>query len=64
MGSPQDCATAADGHIWFREQRRNLAVPAGILAIDKVPVLGSGKTNYVAATALAKERVGGDQKVA
>jgi len=41
-----------------------LPVPADILAIDKVPVLGSGKTNYVAATALAKERVGGDQKVA
>jgi len=33
-------------------------------AIDKVPVLGSGKTDYVAATALAKERVCGDQKVA
>jgi acyl-[acyl-carrier-protein]-phospholipid O-acyltransferase / long-chain-fatty-acid--[acyl-carrier-protein] ligase len=32
-----------------------LAIPAGIQVVDKVPLLGSGKTDYVAATALAKE---------
>jgi acyl-[acyl-carrier-protein]-phospholipid O-acyltransferase/long-chain-fatty-acid--[acyl-carrier-protein] ligase len=32
-----------------------LSVPASIQVVDKVPLLGSGKTDYVAATALAKE---------
>jgi acyl-[acyl-carrier-protein]-phospholipid O-acyltransferase/long-chain-fatty-acid--[acyl-carrier-protein] ligase len=32
-----------------------LAVPAVIQVVDKVPLLGSGKTDYVAATALARE---------
>src|ERR1700739_679505 len=32
----------------------NLAVPAAVQVVDKVPLLGSGKTYYVAATALAK----------
>jgi len=32
-----------------------LAVPATIQVVDKVPLLGSGKTDYVAATALARE---------
>jgi acyl-[acyl-carrier-protein]-phospholipid O-acyltransferase/long-chain-fatty-acid--[acyl-carrier-protein] ligase len=32
-----------------------LAVPATVQVVDKVPLLGSGKTDYVAATALAKE---------
>ena len=32
-----------------------LAVPAAIQVVDKVPLLGSGKTDYVAATALAEE---------
>jgi len=32
-----------------------LAVPAVVRVVDKVPLLGSGKTDYVTATALAKE---------
>jgi acyl-[acyl-carrier-protein]-phospholipid O-acyltransferase/long-chain-fatty-acid--[acyl-carrier-protein] ligase len=32
-----------------------LAVPATVQVVDKVPLLGSGKTDYVAATALARE---------
>jgi acyl-[acyl-carrier-protein]-phospholipid O-acyltransferase / long-chain-fatty-acid--[acyl-carrier-protein] ligase len=32
-----------------------LSVPGSVLVVDKVPLLGSGKTDYVAATAMAKE---------
>jgi acyl-[acyl-carrier-protein]-phospholipid O-acyltransferase / long-chain-fatty-acid--[acyl-carrier-protein] ligase len=32
-----------------------LAVPAAIQAVDKVPLLGSGKTDYVAANAMARD---------
>jgi len=32
-----------------------LALPAVVQVVDKVPLLGSGKTDYVAATALARE---------
>jgi acyl-[acyl-carrier-protein]-phospholipid O-acyltransferase / long-chain-fatty-acid--[acyl-carrier-protein] ligase len=42
-----------------------LAVPATIQLVDKVPLLGSGKTDYVAATALAKETAAsGEREVA
>ena len=42
-----------------------LAVSATIQVVDKVPLLGSGKTDYVAATALAKETAGsGEREVA
>lgn len=34
-----------------------LSVPAEIMIVDHVPLLGSGKPDYVAATALARERV-------
>jgi acyl-[acyl-carrier-protein]-phospholipid O-acyltransferase/long-chain-fatty-acid--[acyl-carrier-protein] ligase len=33
----------------------DLAVPAVVMVIDKVPLLGSGKTDYVAARALAED---------
>ena len=36
-----------------------LAVPAVVQVVDKVPLLGSGKTDYVAATALARD-IGAD----
>jgi len=34
-----------------------LAVPAVVQVVDKVPLLGSGKTDYVGATAMARELV-------
>jgi acyl-[acyl-carrier-protein]-phospholipid O-acyltransferase/long-chain-fatty-acid--[acyl-carrier-protein] ligase len=45
----------------------DLAVPADIHVVDKVPLLGSGKTDYVTATTLAKEMApsaGGEREVA
>jgi acyl-[acyl-carrier-protein]-phospholipid O-acyltransferase/long-chain-fatty-acid--[acyl-carrier-protein] ligase len=33
-----------------------LAVPAEVMVVDRIPVLGSGKPDYVAATALARAR--------
>ena len=35
-----------------------LSVPTTILVLDKLPLLGTGKTDYVSALAMAKERVG------
>jgi acyl-[acyl-carrier-protein]-phospholipid O-acyltransferase/long-chain-fatty-acid--[acyl-carrier-protein] ligase len=32
-----------------------LSVPSSVLVVEKVPLLGSGKTDYVAATAMARE---------
>jgi len=32
-----------------------LSVPSGVQVVDKVPLLGSGKTDYVAATTMARE---------
>lgn len=33
-----------------------LTVPATIMVVDKVPLLGSGKTDYVTATTMAREQ--------
>ena len=35
-----------------------LSVPAYVLTVDKLPLLGTGKTDYVGATALAREKFG------
>jgi acyl-[acyl-carrier-protein]-phospholipid O-acyltransferase/long-chain-fatty-acid--[acyl-carrier-protein] ligase len=35
-----------------------LAVPAEVMVVDAIPLLGSGKPDYVAATALARQRLG------
>src|ERR1051326_2030255 len=35
----------------------DLMVPSGVLVVDKVPVLGSGKLDYVGVAALVKEHV-------
>jgi acyl-[acyl-carrier-protein]-phospholipid O-acyltransferase/long-chain-fatty-acid--[acyl-carrier-protein] ligase len=35
-----------------------LSVPAFVLVVDKLPLLGTGKTDYVGATALAKAKFG------
>ena len=37
------------------EGATELMVPKTILSVDKVPVLGTGKTDYVAAKALAEQ---------
>ena len=34
-----------------------LSVPGEVLVVDKIPLLGSGKPDYVAALALAKEKL-------
>jgi len=39
-----------------------LAVPAAIQVVDKVPLLGSGKTDYVAATAMARDLAGAPEQ--
>jgi acyl-[acyl-carrier-protein]-phospholipid O-acyltransferase / long-chain-fatty-acid--[acyl-carrier-protein] ligase len=40
-----------------------LMVPADVVIVDSIPMLGSGKPDYVAATELAKERVGAKASV-
>ena len=39
-----------------------LAVPAAIMVVDKVPLLGSGKTDYVAATTMAREQASSPER--
>jgi acyl-[acyl-carrier-protein]-phospholipid O-acyltransferase/long-chain-fatty-acid--[acyl-carrier-protein] ligase len=35
-----------------------LSAPGDVLVVEKLPLLGTGKTDYVSAGALAKERFG------
>ncbi len=41
-----------------------LSAPSHVIVVDKVPLLGTGKTDYVAASALAKERFAEVRQVA
>jgi acyl-[acyl-carrier-protein]-phospholipid O-acyltransferase / long-chain-fatty-acid--[acyl-carrier-protein] ligase len=54
----QEKAAARD--VFLRHARMKgaseLAVPADFLVVDHIPLLGSGKPDYPAALALAKER--------
>ncbi len=42
----------------------DLMIPAEVAVVDKLPLLGSGKTDFVAATRLARERAGAPQPAA
>ena len=50
------CTREAFSQFARRKGATELMVPAEILVVDKIPLLGSGKADYVAASALAKER--------
>ncbi len=54
-----DAACTRDAFLQFarRKGATELMVPADILVVDKIPLLGSGKPDYVAALNAAKERV-------
>jgi acyl-[acyl-carrier-protein]-phospholipid O-acyltransferase/long-chain-fatty-acid--[acyl-carrier-protein] ligase len=39
-----------------------LTVPAAIMVVDKVPLLGTGKTDYVTATAMAREQASAPER--
>lgn len=39
-----------------------LTVPAAILVVDKVPLLGTGKTDYVTATSMAREQASAPER--
>lgn len=50
------CTREAFSHFARRKGATELMVPAEILTVEKIPLLGSGKPDYVSALALAKER--------
>ena len=51
------CTRDAFSQFAKRKGVTELSVPADILIVDKIPLLGSGKPDYVAALNLAKERL-------
>ena len=54
-----DAHCTRDAFLQFAKRKgaTELMIPADIIVVDKIPLLGSGKPDYVAALALAKERV-------
>ena len=54
-----DAACTRDAFQQFAKRKgaTELVVPADVLVVDKIPLLGSGKPDYVAALATAKERL-------
>ena len=52
------CTRAAFQQFAKSRGASDLMVPAEILVVDKIPLLGSGKPDFVAATKLADERLG------
>lgn len=61
-----DASASRDAFARFARQKgaNELMVPADILVVPSVPLLGSGKPDYVAALALAKERMGSQPRKA
>ena len=51
------CTRDAFSQFAKRKGATELMVPADILVVDKIPLLGSGKPDYVAALNVAKERI-------
>ena len=54
-----DAACTRDAFSQFarRKGATELMVPSDILVVDKIPLLGSGKPDYVAALASAKDKL-------
>jgi acyl-[acyl-carrier-protein]-phospholipid O-acyltransferase/long-chain-fatty-acid--[acyl-carrier-protein] ligase len=59
-----DAAVSREAFVRFARQKgaSELMVPADFLQVTSVPLLGSGKPDYVAALALAKERMAAQPK--
>jgi acyl-[acyl-carrier-protein]-phospholipid O-acyltransferase/long-chain-fatty-acid--[acyl-carrier-protein] ligase len=53
----KDATRAEFQHYARAHGASDLMVPSGVLVVDKVPVLGSGKLDYVGVAALVKEHV-------
>ena len=63
MLSANDMATRAEFQAFAKKKGINeLSVPAEVIA-SPVPLLGSGKPDYVSATKLVRERLGLDHPV-
>ncbi len=52
------CTREAFSQFAKRKGATELMVPSDIIVVDRIPLLGSGKPDYVSALALAKERIG------